>query len=333
MNKELKQKVIEAFGADSPQGILPKQCKDLLNQQKNVWKELSDNYREFENVKSRELSCTDYKVILQYNPNRIFSTTANTDAQTIQSRECFLCIKNLPQNQQGILWQDKFLILCNPVPIFSYHYTISNILHEYQELERYLDELLALSSNLYPDFTLIYNGPECGASAPDHMHFQAIPRRKLPVENDAVDMKRRKRLYYKNHVAVSTLANYGRMVLIVESSDKSSLIKFLNEFFLCWKKTYNMPTDKEPKMNLLCSYQEEIWRLIIFPRSKHRPDVYFKKDDEQILVSPASIDMGGIIITPKEKDFNTLDAKAIETIYTEVSEKAEYFEQILKTLL
>jgi len=332
MNPEIQRKVVGTFDFKSPKGVLPELCYNLLNQQKKVWKELSDNYKEFENVKYRDIDCGNYNVTLQYNHKRIVSTTAKTDNQSTQNRRCFLCVKNLPEEQKGILWHDMFLILCNPVPIFKHHYTVSHIDHVKQKLETFLNELLLLATDLSPDFTIIYNGPECGASAPDHMHFQAIPRRKLPAENDAVDMKRRKRHYYKNHVALFTLKNYGRTVLIIESSDKSSLTEFLNTLFTQLRKKYSLPSEIEPKMNLLCSFQEDIWRIIIFPRTKHRPDSYFKTGEEQILVSPASIDMGGLIITPREKDFMTLDAKTIEKIFYEVSETPEFVEQVLQGL-
>ena len=185
--------------------------------------------------------------------------------------------------------------------------------HVPQDFESSVDAMLDLARDLSPDYSVFYNGPECGASAPDHLHFQASPRRAIPVEWDAVDVRRRKRFYYKNHVAGFTLMNYGRTVIIIESSDKNQLLAFILKLFDEWKKILCLT--KEPMTNILCSYQEDIWRLIIFPRRKHRPDIYFKEGDDRVLISPAAVDMGGLIVTPMKKDFLNVDAKLIENIF------------------
>jgi ribosomal protein S18 acetylase RimI-like enzyme len=323
----LQKKIKTVSDSHNPNGILPKQCFDLLEQQKKVWRQLADGYNALESVRTREIICGDYTVKLQFNPKRIASTTANTDPRAIGDRKCFLCIENLPESQKGILYRDKFLILCNPVPIFSYHFTVSHIQHTPQELKNNIGGLLDLAKDLSPDFTVFYNGPECGASAPDHLHFQVSPRREIPVERDVVDMRRRKVFYYKNHVAGFELVNYSRAVLVIESTDRQQLLDFMKKLCSKWKK--NLSTSYEPKMNILCSYQEELWRIIIFPRYKHRPDVYFREGDSRVLVSPAAVDIGGLIITPLEKDFFRIDAKLIEDIFTEVSEKPEIVAQII----
>jgi nitrate reductase NapAB chaperone NapD len=124
--------------------------------------------------------------------------------------------------------------------------------------------------------------------------------------------------------------NYGRAVVIVESTDKHLLIEFMKKLFIEWKKLLHL--SEEPMMNVLCSYQQELWRFIIFPRRKHRPDVYFKEGNERVLVSPAAVDIGGLIVTPLEKDFLRIDAKLIEEIFVEVSEKQNSIEKILELL-
>jgi Domain of unknown function (DUF4922) len=268
---------------------------------------------------------------VQFNPKRIRSTGADLDAKTIRERKCFLCLENLPEPQKGILYRDKFFLLCNPVPIFTQHFTFSSIYHSPQELESSLSVLLNLTKDLSPDFTVFYNGPKSGASAPDHLHFQVCPRRAIPIECDAVDMHRRKRLYYKDHVAGYVLLNYGRTALIVESNDKLQLLEFLENILKAWKKT--LGSLEEPKMNILCSYQEELWRLIILPRRKHRPDIYFLEGDDRVLISPAAVDIGGLVVTPLEKDFLRADAKLIENIFAEVTESPEIIEKILENML
>jgi hypothetical protein len=222
------------------------------------------------------------------------------------------------------------MILCNPRPIFSQHFTLAAIKHIPQEFESSIGVILDLAKDLSPDFIVFHNGPKCGASAPDHLHLQISPRLAIPVERDAVDVRRRKKVYYKNHVAVFTLTNYGRAVVVVESTDQQQIIEFMHKLIDEWKKILLL--SGEPMMNVLCSYQQELWRFIIFPRRKHRPDIYFKEGPERLLISPAAADIGGLIVTPLENDFLRIDAKLIEEIFAEVSEKQDVVERILGML-
>jgi hypothetical protein len=292
---------------------------------------MAAGYASLESVQVREIICSGFTVKVQFNPKRIISTGANVDPVVINNRKCFLCFENLPEEQQGILYHNDYLILCNPIPIFPRHFTISSIHHMPQDFESSAKVMLDLAKDLSPDYTVFYNGPECGASAPDHLHFQASPRLAIPVERDAVNVQRRKRFYYKNHVAGFTLMNYGRAVMIIESTDKIQLLAFIHKMFDEWKKLLRLI--EEPMANILCSYQENIWRLIIFPRQKHRPKVYFKKDNDRVLISPAAVDMGGLIVTPLEKDFLNVNAKLIEDIFSEVSEKQEIVKKILEKMI
>jgi len=301
-----------------------------MEQQKINWPQLNEGYTALESVRVRNIACDGYNVSVQFNPKRIKSTGADLDVIAIQGRECFLCLENLPELQKGILYRDKFLLLCNPVPIFSRHFTFSSIYHNPQEFEPSLDIMLDLARDLSPDFTVFYNGPKSGASAPDHFHFQVIPNRAVPVETDAVDMRRRKPVYYKGHVAGCYLMNYGRSAFVIESTDKIRLIEFIKRILTSWKKA--LGSLEEPKMNILCSYQEELWRLIILPRRKHRPDIYFLRGDDHVMISPAAVDMGGIVVTPLERDFLRADAKLIESIFAEVTEPTEILEKILEEL-
>ncbi len=326
----LTQKTFAVFDLTNDRGTLVRLCKNLLEQQKIIWPQLKEGYTALESVRVRNIACDGYKVSLQFNPKRIKSTGADLDVKAIQGRKCFLCLENLPELQKGILYRDKFLLLCNPLPIFDRHFTFSGIYHKPQEFEPSLDIMLDLARDLSPDFTVFYNGPKSGASAPDHFHFQISPNRAVPAENDAVDMRRRKPLYYKGHVAGCCLMNYGRTAFVIESTDMNRLIEFIKSILKAWKKALGIL--EEPKMNILCSYQEGLWRLIILPRRKHRPDIYFLKGDDRVMISPAAVDMGGLIVTPLEKDFLRADAKLIESIFAEVTEPPEIFEKILEDL-
>ncbi|MGD1046358.1 MAG: DUF4922 domain-containing protein [Bacteroidota bacterium] len=324
-------KVLACFNSASTNVTLTKLCSELFAQQQSTWQQMAAGYASLQSVCVREIICNGFTIQVQFNPQRIVSTGADVDPAVISKRTCFLCLENLPEAQHGILYCDDYLILCNPIPIFSRHFTISSMHHTPQEFESSVGAMLDLARDLSPDYTVFYNGPECGASAPDHLHFQASPRLAIPVECDAVNVQKRKRFYYKNHVAGFTLMNYGRSVMIIESTDKNQLLVFMHTMFVEWKKL--LCISKEPMTNILCSYQENIWRLIIFPRRKHRPDSYFKEGNNRVLISPAAVDMGGLIVMPLEKDFLKIDATMIEDIFAEVSEKQEVVDNILEKMI
>jgi hypothetical protein len=324
-------KILSCFNSASSNTSLPNLCSELFAQQQSTWQKMAEGYASLELVRVREIICSRFTVKVQFNSERIVSTGADVNPAVINKRKCFLCLENLPEEQQGILYRNDYVILCNPIPIFSRHWTISSVRHTPQDFESSADAMLDLARDLSPDYAIFYNGPECGASAPDHLHFQASPRLAIPVERDAVNVQRRKRFYYKDHVAGFTLMNYGRRVLMIESTDKNQLLAFIHTLFVEWKSLLHIT--KEPMVNVLCSYQENIWRLIIFPRNKHRPDVYFKEGSDRVLISPAAVDMGGLIVTPLEKDFLGIDARMIENMFGEVSEKQEVVHTILEKMV
>jgi hypothetical protein len=324
----LLDRVLKAFDSRSLPGTLPQLCLQLFEQQKSTWSTLAGAYAALSAAKLRDIACNGHSVRLQFNPGRVASTSADVDPDALRSRACFLCLEHLPGPQRGILYRNKLIILCNPAPIFSPHFTVSHISHTPQEFASSIEVMLDLARDLSPDFTVFYNGPKCGASAPDHLHFQATPRRQIPVELDAVDVARRRKLYYEGHVAASILMNFGRAALIIESTDKQRLVDFLNR--LIDAKKPEVGISEEPMMNVLCSYQQELWRLIVFFRRKHRPDAYFKSGADRILVSPAAVDLGGLFITPMEHDFLRIDANLIKSIFNEVCAGEKAVENLVK---
>jgi hypothetical protein len=301
--------------ANSPS--LPELLFRLLEDQKRVWPMATEGHASLLYAQVREVRCSAFSAWLQFNSKRLVSTGAKVDAKAISGRPCFLCVENLPPEQQGILYENEFLALCNPMPIFSAHFTVSHFQHHPQIIEPYLDVLLRLTRDLSPDFSVFYNGAQCGASAPDHFHFQAAPAGKIPIEHDAVQASRREHILETDGVAVILLKDLGRSVFAFEGTRAESLVKVLRQQLAKMKAILN--TSDEPKINLLCHYQAPQWRVILFPRRKHRPEVFFKEGEEKITISPASVDMGGLIVTPVEKDFKTVDAGMIESIYQEVS--------------
>jgi hypothetical protein len=219
------------------------------------------------------------------------------------------------------------MILCNPAPIFDQHFTIATLQHQPQELSSSLDWLLQMTAYLSPVYTVFYNGPACGASAPDHLHFQMIPTHALPFLNTLKMFPPAKEIssvwFYKG-------VNLDRCVVVLESKNKGSLQHQFERFL---KVTRNaVPTNNEPLMNVFCIYENQIWRLVIFLRQKHRPDAYFEEGDKMIFVSPGAVDMAGVIVTPLLTDFNRLDCDTIRDIYREVSLPEEMMNIVMNEL-
>jgi hypothetical protein len=322
------QRVFAIHPMKDPNVSLPERLRQLLTEQKRTWRELSDGYDALGAVKTRSIDCDGLSVTLQFNPRRIKSTTARTDELSLQSRKCFLCIENLPEEQRGILYQDNFLVLCNPVPIFDRHFTVSHINHREQSFEAFPDIFLDLASELSPFYAIFYNGPRCGASAPDHLHFQVCPANVLPIEAATADESKRVLKRSEGTVSISTLDNCGRQVVVIESRDQKETDLAVRRLLKAMRKI-QIVTD-EPLINVLCTFVNGMWRLIVFPRSKHRPEVYYRRGDGRVLISPAAVDLGGFVITPLEKDFVSVDARLVRDIFREVSLDGEVVERILR---
>lgn len=322
--------VFAVFNRRASSSSLAELSIHLLEEQKQVWTQLANGYASLGSVKIREVRSSGYSVYFQFNPGRIISTGAKVDEKTIRERKCFLCVQNLPPMQKGILYEGEYLVLCNPAPIFSQHYTISNANHIVQAIEPNVTTFLNLARDLGPTFTVFYNGPKCGASAPDHLHFQANPTGTIPVENDCLNEDLRVFRKKMDGVALFTLKEYGREVIALESNEQQQLEQVFLKLIGAMRSVNG--TNEEPMMNVLCSFKDGGWRMIVFPRKKHRPDAYYKEGEEKILISPAAVDIGGLVITPLEKDFNRVDPEMIKGIFKEVSVEKEKMEEILNNI-
>ncbi|HAR96325.1 MAG TPA: DUF4922 domain-containing protein, partial [Deltaproteobacteria bacterium] len=155
-------------------------CRGLLDEQKTSWPQLSEAYEALGSAKTRLLACNGFSVRLLHNPGRLTSTDAKVDAADISRRPCFLCADRLPHPQKSILYRHEYLILSNPMPVMSGHLTIPHISHRPQTIIANTQTFLALAADLGKEWIILYNGPRCGASAPDHLHFQAVPRAAVP---------------------------------------------------------------------------------------------------------------------------------------------------------
>ncbi len=309
---------------------LADECRALLTQQRAAWPQAGEGYASLESARVKRLQCDGYDVFLQFNPKRIVSTGAKVDPGSIRERRCFLCLEHLPDPQMGILYEERFLILCNPAPIFRQHFTITGITHTPQSLDGQIGVMLRLARDLAPGCAVFYNGPRCGASAPDHMHFQASPINAIPVEIDAADGRRRRLRMSVENVPVSTMERYGREAFVLESGEADTLEHALTRLIAAMRSAGG--STEEPMMNVIAGWHEERWQVIVFPRRKHRPAVYFKEGDEKILISPAAVDIGGLIVTPVQKDFERVDAATVASIFREVSVTANDVEHILSLI-
>ena len=323
----LNQKTYTTFdGRESLSGF----SLELLSEQKKVWQELREGYESLENVRERNLSCRGFSVRLQHNPRRIKSSTAVVGEKNLKERQCFLCMDHLPEGQKGIQYKGDYLILGNPMPVFSSHYTVSHIDHRLQAIDEHIGTFLQLMANFGSGWTVLYNGPKCGASAPDHLHFQVAPSGQMPIEKEIRAEKKLTLIKNIDGVLLYRGMGLGREGIILEGDDPIAIERVLKDFQNALKKV--LITDEEPMMNIAGSYGEGKWHLVIFPRRKHRPDAFFREGEGRVVVSPGVIDMGGLLITPVRRDFERLDAAAVEGIYEEVSLEGKIVERAIQAL-
>ena len=320
---ELTGDSISSFGSLS---------KALLNIQYESWDLLRKNYDQLRDVEVKTFEFDGFNVNVQFNPGRIISSSAKVDSKSIKERPCFLCVENLPADQRGIDYQNEFVILCNPYPIFPEHFTIPKFEHLPQRIQGNMDKLLDLSRDLSNRYTVFYNGPKCGASAPDHMHFQAGNKFFMPIDGEfeAIFNNGSTTVFESSRIEVRMSRTYIRNFIAALSDEKESLINFFETFFRVYNKISN--NDEEPMLNIEAYYEEGKWRLIIFPREKHRSSHYFAEGDKNILLSPAAVDLGGVCITPRESDFEKITKDDITEIFSEVTLSKEKFDYILNEL-
>lgn len=299
----------------------------LFEKQIRNWDSVARRYEELEKVKSRTVAYPHCTLLLTHNPCRMGSSTAKVDLHSIQERPCFLCPSNRPAEQQGISW-NQYDILINPFPIFRRHFTIVARQHQAQRLtpER-IEDMLILARHL-PEYTIFYNGPACGASAPDHFHFQAGNRGYMPVEKETE--RGTESICESSHFKISCQSDEVRKVILVEGDSLSHLTQAIEH--VCQSIGLVVPRQPEPMFNLLAMFADERWKICIFPRKAHRPVQFFETGESRIVFSPGAVDFGGVLILPEEKDFNRLDEETIRDMFSQLTFDENEF-SILKTYI
>lgn len=305
--------------------------RDFLVQQNQSWALSAANYRGLDHVEEKEFLFDGFRIKVQFNPERIRSSSAKVDQQSIAARKCFLCNDNRPTEQKSLEIGSGFLLLVNPFPIFRTHFTITSPDHTDQRILPNLGAMFDISRRM-EGYTLFYNGPECGASAPDHLHFQAGENGFMPVEAEFDVMKKQagSLLYDKARLRIWGFDKYLRKLISMVTDSREEGIRAIEKIY--WVFRNLQPEKPEPMINLLCYYRDREWHIHLFPRKMHRPSQFFKQGFEQLLLSPASVDFGGVFITPRLEDFNKITSGDISDIFSQVSLDDESF-RIMKNAI
>ncbi len=284
---------------------------EFFNQQLQVWDTARNNFAALANVKVKEFDVAGSKVKVQFNPARIVSSAAKVDAKSLKERKCFLCAANRPDVQEGIEWKN-YTILINPFPIFPRHLTIPCNDHVDQRIAGRIADMMNLAAEL-EGYTLFYNGPKCGASAPDHMHFQAGNCGFMPIEEE-VETAKKEVVAKIGDAELSLVSGTSHPYFLIRTAE---VVNGEKAFDMVYDRLVIPEGEPEPMLNVLCRYEAGVWSILVFPRKKHRPACYFAEGEANILISPASVDMGNVFITPLEKDFEKITAADIKQIFDE----------------
>ena len=286
----------------------------LIDRQLASWPEAARRYRDLREVQTKEITIGGMPVRVQYNPARAVSTLARTDAASIAA--CFLCRENRPQQQEALPFEGcdgrRYEILVNPFPIFPEHFTIPAVDHVPQRIAGRFPDMLRLADT-FPDMTVFYNGPESGASAPDHFHFQMGCRGFLPVERHFGLLGPRTVMRPGAAVIALTSAYIPGLPVITAPDIDSATAAFLRVL----RSLPVSPRTGEPQLNILCWKEQDVFRILVIPRKAHRPSCYYAPEGEAVRISPASVDLGGVFIVPVEEDFRRANAEVLQSIIRE----------------
>lgn len=318
------------------EGIANEQVCQLFDTQLKTWALAREHYEQLSSVVVETFATDECDVDVQFNPARIVSTSAKVDPETLKRRPCFLCEVNRPEEQSSLPMLKKYHLLLNPNPILPKHFTIPLRHHHDQLILDYYEDMMEMAVRL-KDMLLFYNGPKCGASAPDHMHFQAGSRGVVPLERDWLERYQPVR----SRVWPISENEYLEALQLEDFADSTGIFSLRD--YLCpgfvvitrtphankvlFDKLYaSLPVvegHSEPMMNILAWVQSSSYdgsqRIVsvIIPRSKHRPDCYFKEGTENMMVSPGALDMAGLLVVPREEDFQRMDADTAKAIIQE----------------
>lgn len=305
--------------------MMDKLIDKFIKDQLSVWPMAAENYRNLKKAETKHLDVGGLKVLAQYNPCRRISSEAPLDKKSISERPCFLCPENRPAEQTNIEFEGrkgrKYRVTLNPYPIFPSHLVISGFDHTPQSIwHRYQDLLDFVKEN--QEYLGFYNGPQSGASAPDHMHFQACPQGLMPLQNrvdellDSGEGGTLKFLTNVKEARLFQLDEYARGVFVLRGTTAKSTAKLFYRLLDCAP----VPEDSdEPRLNLIAWCHGGEYRSAVIFREKHRPHNYFSTDSDHLAMSPGCADMAGVYVVPEKEDFDKLDSRILSQVVEEVA--------------
>ena len=298
----------------------------FFHRQLQTWSDVRQRYRDLEHVETRELVTDTITLLAQWNPARIGSTGAKIDAKSIAERPCFLCAKNRPQEQMHRVIDGKYELLVNPFPILPIHFTLPTLKHQPQRILSMYDEMLKLAER-NTDLTILYNGPHCGASAPDHAHLQTVGTGHLPLQQAWQRLSRNLTEVVKDDEdnGIWQVADYPAAAFVIRSHNQNIGERLFRRLYDCLPPAEDQ---SEPMMNIIMWQSDNVILSVVLPRRKHRPDCYTATGDAQYIISPGAVDMGGLIITPREQDFRRVTPELILDIYRELSLTPEQMQEV-----
>lgn len=302
----------------------------MLDRQKASWRTVADNYSALEKVMTRRIVMPHCNVTAMHNPARILSTASKPDSGRTNPDSCFLCAGRRPAEQEALPFAGKYSVLVNPYPVFKRHFTIAAQTHTGQRIAGRFGDMLLLA-RLLDGYTIFYNGPGCGASAPHHAHFQAVESGAMPIEGE-----------WHDAAAAVTENRFGKILRLPAPLRNAFVIEsgsagYTEEAFAgiyAAARHGNSNSNSEPMMNILSLYAGGKWEVFVFLRKAHRPSFYGSDGEGQMLVSPASVEMGGVLVLPRKEDFDKMTERTVTALYNEVcidSEEADSIASRLKS--
>lgn len=307
-----------------------KNLDKFINTQLSLWPLACGNFRALKNIQVRRMKIGGLEVVLQHNPARIVSSAARLDKGTLSARKCFLCSVNRPAEQISRDFEGRkgrrYDILLNPYPILKDHLVIAMKQHCDQSIWRRYVDMLDLA-RAYQNFIVFYNGPQCGASAPDHHHFQAAARGQLPLENDVdrlLDMVSSDTvtdgLEYLTSSLDADVFLYEKFVpgiFVIRGSTSKSVAKMFYRLLDC--APWDSETRPEPMCNVFAWYSSGEFRSIVVFRAAHRSHHYFSEGPDHLTMSPGCADMAGCLVVPVAEEFGRIDESSLESLLKEVA--------------
>jgi len=329
-NLLLGDAALAPYLTDKPSRSLTGAVRALIAQQLENWPELNKAHEFLKQALFRTLQLHDLAITLQCNPGRMISAGAPVDKESVSKRPCFLCLQNLPAEQRALLYCDEWLILNNPAPLFSDHLVISHTGHCLQRIEPALPAMISLTRELDFSFIAFYNGPACGASAPDHLHFQMAPAGAIPLVTQIsglIEKNSASPILKKIEESPQGTCFTGYLDFRSVFICKTQSPDFLQERFS--RVPYSLPAacsgEEEAMVNVIIAGSGETYYGILFPRKAHRPSCYFNDGPDKMVVSPGAVDVGGLLILPRREDFEKINREMILSIFGEVCQGPEVF--------